>query len=132
MAKRRIGLSPVNTQHIRQFASEDLKNYEFIEDFNGSECDQARRGAATDFLIKELKFKEHEIDIASTKLAPTEKASILWIECHERFIKSIRYKARKVCNKNVNLIIFIPSMFWQRKQQLIDNCKEAQKANPRL
>ena len=127
-----IGLSHVSVDHIRHHVSEDLKKYISIQEFNGNECHSARIDAAIDYLVKELKFKHSEIKIEGTKLAPSDKAHILWIECDENFIRSIRYKAGLVRNKKINLITFIPSILWRRKQKLIENCKEAQKQDINL
>ena len=41
-------------------------------------------------------------------------------------------KAGLVRNKKINLITFIPSILWRRKQKLIENCKEAQKQDINL
>ena len=101
-----------------------MKHYIKIDEFNRSECDEARKQAAYDFLSKERKMDIRYIDIHNTKLAPSDKATILWIQTDEKNIKNIRYKSSIIQNRNINLVTFIPAALWNRKQQLINNCKQ--------
>ena len=59
-AKKKIGLSPVNTEH-----------YESIEDFNCDECKEGRIEEEKDYLEIELKLKTDEIKIVDAEIAPT-------------------------------------------------------------
>ena len=71
-AKRKIGLSPVTTDHIRHWVSEDLKGLNTAEEFNTEQCSQARLDAAYDYLRIELKYKDGEINIKKP-LWPNQK-----------------------------------------------------------
>ena len=76
-AKAMIGISPVNTEHIRHYVPEEYKIYNTIEEFNKEECKYARKQAAIEFLVKELKFHKDDIIIKSTKIANSDRAQIL-------------------------------------------------------
>ena len=100
-----------------------MKGYDTHEKFNADECEKAREGAAVEYLVKELKFKPSDIKIESSRLAPSYNANILWIETSVANVKRIRYKASIMKNHKISLVTYIPSILWDRKSQLLHNCK---------
>lgn len=131
-AKTKIGLSPVTVAHVRHFVSEESKHLVEIEQFNTPELKKTRIDAGIDFLYKELGFSKTDIKIKDAKLAPSSNATILWIEATEQEIKRIYFKSARVQNNDINLVTYFPSILWQRKISLIENCKKQQKIQPKL
>ena len=77
IAKSKIGLNPIDLDHIRKFSKD--KNSTDIEAYNNSDNDKSRLKAAQEFLEYELKFDPNEIEIFNTKIATKKEARILWI-----------------------------------------------------
>ena len=77
-ARRRVGLYPININHIKQYIDTVDDSDELI--YKHEKFDMARREAANEFLVKELGFKDEEIRIKECKMANNPESSILWIE----------------------------------------------------
>ena len=85
IAKSKIGLNPIDLDHIRKFSKD--KNSTDIEAYNNSDNDESRLKAAQEFLEYELKFDPNEIEIFNTKIATKKEARILWITTTKEAVK---------------------------------------------
>ena len=73
----RIRLYPVNINHIKKYIGIDTENDSDEKIYKHEKYDMARRNAETEFLVKELGFKENEVRIKDCKMANNPESVIL-------------------------------------------------------
>ena len=134
IAKSKIGLNPIDLDHIRKFSKD--KNSTDIEAYNNSDNDESRLKAAQEFLEYELKFDPNEIEIFNTKIATKKEARILWITTTKEAVKKIFKRAgtmgSRLRERRVNLYNFFPRELWARKLSLDSNCRKARMEDSKL
>ena len=57
-------------------------------------------------------------------MAPSEVASIMWIEDRYDEIKKIYPKAKQIHNRKINLVTYFPAEVWKTKFKLFEHCKK--------
>ena len=77
-ARGRIGLFPININHIKKYIDIDGDSDDVI--YKHEKYDMAGRDAANEFLVEELGFKYKEVRIKDCKMANNPESAILWIE----------------------------------------------------
>ena len=115
-ARRRVGLFPININHIKQYIDTVDDSDEVI--YKHEKFDMARREAANEFLVKELGFKDKEIRIKECKMANNPESSILWIETEIDQVKNIFMKAAITANRKISVMQYYPRILWERKKSL--------------
>ena len=115
-ARRRVGLYPININHIKQYIDTVEDSDEVI--YKHEKFDMARREAANEFLVKELGFKDEEINIEECKMANNPESSILWIETEIDQVKNIFMKAAITGNRKISVMQYYPRILWERKKSL--------------
>ena len=113
-ARRRVGLFPININHIKQYIDNVDDSDEVI--YKHEKFDMARREAANEFLVKELGFKDKEVRIKECKMANNPESSILWIETEIDQVKNIFMKAAIIANKKISVMQYYPRILWERKK----------------
>merc|ERR1712240_131821 len=125
IAKKRVGLKPVTSNHISQQAKRHIKDNEI----NNPENNYYRKMAAHDFLEKELKVTT--AIIISSKLSTT--SPILWIEVQSEEIALNIQKQLAILKREERAIMYPPPEFLRTiKSVENNNCKEAKKKNTDL
>ena len=56
----------------------------------------------------------------------------MWITANETLVRRIRMLSARVKNKDISLLTFFPSLLWDRRTALMNNCKKAHRLNPKL
>ena len=120
-ARRRVGLYPININHIKQYIDTVDDSDEVI--YKHEKFDMARRQAANKFLVKELGFKDKEIRIKECKMANNPESSILWIETEIDQVKNIFMKAAITVNRKISVMQYYPRILWDRKKSLRNECQ---------
>ena len=119
--------------HVRHYVPKEIKHYDTIDHFNSEICLEARISASKQFLKEELGFADKELDsISYARLSPSSKANIMWITASENLVRRIRMLSARVKNKDITLLTFFPSILWDRRTALMNNCKKAHRLNPKL
>ena len=115
-ARRRVGLFPININHIKQY----IDNVDDLDEviYKHEKFDMARCEAANEFLVKELGFKDKEVRIKDCKMANNPESSILWIETEIDQVKNIFMKAAIIANKQISVMQYYPRILWERKKSL--------------
>ena len=86
-ARRRIGLYPININHIKKYIGNVIDSDDVI--YKDEKYDMARHAAANEFLVHELGFKDKEVRIKDCKMANNHESAILWIETEIVQVKNI-------------------------------------------
>ena len=129
-ARRRVGLFPININHIKQYIDTVDDSDEVI--YKHEKFDMARREAANEFLVKELGFKDKEIRIKECKMANNPESSILWIETEIEQVRKIFKKAAMTANRKISVMQYYPSILWERKQSLEKRMSVVQQLDRKL
>ena len=129
-ARKRVGLYPININHIKQYIDTVEDSDEVI--YKHEKFDMARREAANEFLVKELGFKDEEINIVECKMANNPESSILWIETEIEQVKKIFKKAAMTANRKISVMQYYPSILWERKQSLEKRMSVVQQLDRKL
>merc|ERR1712240_494959 len=124
IARKRVGLKPVTSNHISQQAKRHIKDNEI----NNPENNYYRKMAAHDFLEKELKVTT--AIIISSKLSTT--SPILWIEVQSEEITLTIQKQSAILKREERAIMYPPPEFLRTIKSVENNCKEAKKKNTNL
>ena len=118
--RRKLGLYPVDKDHIDQKGEE--------EQMNNKKYNDIRKEAVKDFLEKELGITVNII-IKQTKW--NQKASILWIETEtEQETFEIFSQAAETRNPEVRIINYFPGEIYERMKQLDGYCKKEREKDP--
>ena len=96
-ARGRVGLFPININHIKQYIDTVGDSDEVI--YKHEKYDMARRDAANEFLVEELGFQDKEVRIKDCKMANNPESAILWIETEIDQVKNIFMKAAITANR---------------------------------
>merc|ERR1712240_754436 len=124
IARKRVGLKPVTSNHISQQAGRHIKDIEI----NNPENNYYRKMAAHDFLENELKVTT--ATIISSKLSTT--SPILWIEVQSEEIALNIQKQSAILKREERAIMYPPPEFFKTIKSVENNCKEAKKKNTDL
>merc|ERR1712240_210420 len=124
IARKRVGLKPVTSNHISQQAKRHIKDNEI----NNPENNYYRKMAAHDFLENELKVTT--ATIISSKLSTT--SPILWIEVQGEEIALSIQKQSAILKREERAIMYPPPEFFRTIKSVENNCKEKRKKNKDL
>ena len=115
-ARGRVGLFPININHIKQYIDTVGDSDEVI--YKHEKYDMARRDAANEFLVEELGFQDKEVRIKDCKMANNPESAILWIETEIAQVKNIFMKAAIKANRKISVMQYYPRILWDRKKSL--------------
>ena len=104
-ARGRIGLFPININHIKKYIDNVCDSDDVI--YKHEKYDMARRAAANEFLVEELGFKDKEVRIKDCKMANNHESAIFWIETEIVQVKNIFMKAAIKGNRKIYVLSLI-------------------------